>query len=251
METIAPSKRRWLRLSLRSFFVLITVVSMFLGWKSNAAVQQREAVESIRKSGGGFTYDYQHGTANLAELPGPPWLRNWIGIDFFIDVIEVDCRDTSFDDIDAVGKLRQLQRLNLNNTQVKDLSPLANLTKLGIFECRETAVSDVKGLRWCRQLRFVQLNNTGVSDLTPLAKASRLEELYLQNTLVQDVSPLAALEELEFLGLRGTRVSDVSPLQKLTKLKWIDLRDTPAKRGDLQTLQRLLPKCNVEFNQVD
>lgn len=246
-------KRRWLRLSLRTLFVLVTVLCLLLGWKSNVAVQQRDAVQIIREAGGGFTYDYQQGNSTrLANNPpGPPWLRNKLGIDFFANVIQVDCHDLAFEDIAAIGKLSQLQRLNLNATRVSTLSPLANLTRLQVLECRETNIVDITPLRRCGELQFLQLNGTRVRDLRPVSRLARLEELYLRDTFVDDIAPLANLKSLEFLGLRGTRVSNVSPLRNLTSLKWLDLRNTSAAIHELQALQRALPDCNIEIDQVD
>jgi Leucine-rich repeat (LRR) protein len=253
MEKVTCTPRRHrLRLSLRTFFVLVTIVCLLLGLKILPAVRQREAVETIRKAGGGLAYDYQHvrGSMRLnapsGEPPGPPWLRKLIGIDLFANVVRVDCQDTAFEDIDAIENLPQLEHLNLNATLVRDLSPLANLTRLHTLECRDTDIVTISPLGELVELQFLQLNGTRIRDLTPLSRLTNLEQLYLRGTEVQDVTPLGKLKALEFLGLRATRVQDVLPLRNLVNLKWLDLRETPTTPADLQTLQRALPKCNIE-----
>ena len=66
---------------------------------------------------------------------------------------------------------QDLEHLDLRNTQVSDLSPLAGLTNL----------------------RYLYLSRTQVSDLRPLAGLTRLRYLYLSGTQVEDLSPLAGL----------------------------------------------------------
>ena len=74
----------------------------------------------------------------------------------------------------GIGRKDDQGRLDLDNTQVSDLSPLAAL----------------------HQLEVLELNNTPVSDLSPLAALHQLERLELHNTQVSDYSPLAHLTEL-------------------------------------------------------
>jgi internalin A len=64
--------------------------------------------------------------------------------------------------------ITQLNYLNLNNTQVTDLSPLSGLT----------------------QLNSLSLDDTEVTDLSPLNGLSLLKELYLGNTQITEVLPL-------------------------------------------------------------
>ena len=97
-------KRRWLRMTLRTFLVLLTVACVWLGWLANRANNQRRTVQWATELGGYVSYDYQY----HPEPPGPEWLRNLIGIHYFANVV----------------------RVRLSETQVRDVTPLANLTKL-------------------------------------------------------------------------------------------------------------------------
>ena len=87
---------------------------------------------------------------------------------------------------DAFKQCSSLESLDLDNTQVSDVSPLAA----------------------CTALERLYLNNTPVSDLSPLAACTALKSLYLVNTPVSDVSPLAACKSLEWLDLDKTPVAE-------------------------------------------
>lgn len=103
-----------------------------------------------------------------------------------------------------VTSIAGLLWLDLDSTQITDLSPLAPLTTL----------------------QTLWLNNTPITDLSPLAPMTALHVLGLRGTPVSDLSRLAPLTALQSLGLNGTQVTDLSPLSGLTALQALFLDDT-------------------------
>ena len=69
------------------------------------------------------------------------------------------------------------------------------------LDLRNTPVSDVAPLAALTGLQNLDLRNTPVSDVAPLAALTVLQVLDLRNTQVSDVAPLAALTGLQHLGL--------------------------------------------------
>src|SRR5262245_40370721 len=91
------SYRRFLRVSLRSFLLALTILCVWLGIQVSHAHKQRAAVAAIRNLGGSVSYDYQKvagGKPNQFESdpkpPGPDWLRSITGPEYFQDVIMVE-----------------------------------------------------------------------------------------------------------------------------------------------------------------
>lgn len=100
------SHRRYLTFNLRTLFVLLTALAVWLGVVVNRAREQREAVEAIEALGGVIFYDWQpklttqskgkwavqRGRWNFtvasdrATPDGPAWLMRIMGNDFFQDV---------------------------------------------------------------------------------------------------------------------------------------------------------------------
>ncbi len=60
------SWRRWLRFSLRSFLIVLTIGGLWLGWFVNRVHQQCRAVEMVN---GSVTYAYQLALALFADPP--------------------------------------------------------------------------------------------------------------------------------------------------------------------------------------
>ena len=81
----APSKprRRWFQFSLRTLLVAVAVVAVRLALTANAARKQRAAVAAIEALGGSVRYEHEQNSPSLEPLPGPKWLRELVGEEYF------------------------------------------------------------------------------------------------------------------------------------------------------------------------
>jgi len=153
------------------------------------------------------------------------------------DLQVLDLSGTKVIDLEALGKLKELVILKLSDTPVSNISMLSQLTLLQELELAGTRVEDLSPLSRLGELEELNLSGTPVTDLTQLSQLSSLKSLHLFDTPVVDISPLAQLKNLEYLHLAGTKVVDVSPLAQLKGLRYIDLAKTPVT--DLTPLRSL------------
>jgi len=122
-----PSKprRRWFQYSLRTLFVLVTVLCVWLAVTANRARKQRAAVGVIEGLGGRVYYDYEEsdpvrwmlipaGAIKKPQPPGPVWLRELIGEEYFVSVTQVyfshntQITDAGLEHLRGLTNLRQL-----------------------------------------------------------------------------------------------------------------------------------------------
>ncbi len=164
------------------------------------------------------------------------------------DLQELDLRDTWVVNLNPLASLTGLQRLFLHNTQVVDLSPLANLTSLQLINLNNTQVADLSPLANLTSLQWFELNKTQVADLSPLANLTSLQSLHLNNTQVADLSPLATLTSLQELYLHNTQVTDLRPLATLTSLQELYLDNTQV--ADLSPLATLTSLWRLDLNKT-
>lgn len=141
------------------------------------------------------------------------------------------------EDIKTIGELTQLKKLSISaNTDVTDISPLANLTELTYLDVSITKVSDLSCISGLTKLETLSINNTKVSDLSVLENFTALETLKMDYLTELDPSTLVlpatvktlcccsnGLKSLDFVtgaeSLRniyasGNEISDLSPLAK-------------------------------------
>ena len=255
---VAP-RRRWLRFSLRTFLLIVTVFCVWLGMLVNQARRQREAVEALRMSG--FYVNYEHWrtdgdpeTFNSSkELAAPTWLRNLTGDDFFPKVVAIRVLPTSSDeDYVQLAALPHIESLHLNGrgNDISDagLAYLPRPDRLVHFEAGETLVGDgfVKRLASATGLVTLELSGTRVTDegLRRLPRLPNLKRLGLGHTAIKDNGLAAALKDvssLRSLSLAHTRITDASLalLENARKLWSLDLEGTRITDSGLRHLHGL------------
>lgn len=113
--------------------------------------------------------------------------------------------------------------LDLGHNKIKDLSFLANCTKL----------------------RYLILADNQVSDLSALSELKELEYLEIFMNQVTDLSPLAELHQLVDLNLVLNQITDLSPLYGLDKLERVWLSRNGLPKEAVEALQEALPQAEV------
>ena len=146
VKTAEPKlKRRWFQYSIRSLMLVTLLIACWLGYISHNARKQKAAVAWVKSMEGNLWYDYQMEEDGMwkanPEPPGPDWLREWIGIDYFSDVYWVDLANTQVTDLSPLEYLPNLEVLNLSFTQVTDLSSLDGMSNLFFLQMVDTPVS--------------------------------------------------------------------------------------------------------------
>lgn len=154
---------------------------------------------------------------------------------------------------DWLAQLSNISQLNLDYTQVSDLSPLSNLSDLQSVSCFDTQVSDLSPLSGLLGLQYVSCDNTQVSDLSPLSSLSGLEGTWFNSTQVGDLSPLSYLFRLEKIAFNETQVNDLRPLSGLLSLRRIFFGNTQVSDlsplSSLPSLQRVFC-ANTQVNDL-
>jgi Leucine Rich Repeat (LRR) protein len=282
VQAVPKFRRRWLRTTTRGLIVLALIIGAGLGWLVRGAQTQRDAVAAIKNAGGSIAYDWQ--TRNARYTPGaqplaPGWIVKLIGIDYFCHVTDVGLFSNPDAAMEHVGKLVQLERLNvrgrslsdtgmanltgltrlsrldLSNNHITDngVAYLNGLTALSTLDLSGTQVSDagLEHLRGLTRLFVVDLRNTRISDagLVHLKGLSNLAVLHLASTRVTSngLVQLSGLTALSYLNLRGTQVSDAGlvHLTGMSKLVELNVDGTEVTKSGMKLLQETLPSLKI------
>ena len=225
-------QRRWFQFSLKSLWVLITVLCGVLGacWHFviAPAERQRGAAQMVASLGGQI-------------YRGSPYEDFWI-VDQLRKVLPRDYIDT------AGG-------ISLDNSPAddQDIARLRGLNQLSTVYLRGTRLTNASAplLRSLRELVILDLSGTQFTDagFVELCELPKLASLFLDDSEVSDagLSHLPDQSQLQNLSVRNTPVTDAGLVQlsRLPHLKSLDITGTQVTRAGVVRFQVALPDCLV------
>ena len=186
--------KRFVRISLRTLFVLVTVFAVWLAVQANRVHREQEAVAWVEANSSHVEYDWgvQVDPVSGVEHASSKLLRNLLGDEYFKTVVAIDF---------------------WGSTKVAELTPLANLTKLKSLDISFTQVADLTPLANLTTLEVLSMEDANVTDLSPLKNLSNLEQLDIPFNDVSDLSPISQLPNLRSLSLRKY-------MKKVGRMNW-------------------------------
>jgi Leucine-rich repeat (LRR) protein len=136
----------------------------------------------------------------------------------------LDIENTQVVHLDPIAGCSRLVSLNANHTDVIDLGPLPTtaLTKLWFAD---TYVTSLQRLSACDGLRRLVMSRTPATDLQPLSSCTSLMHLVIDHQ-TYDLAPLTACTSLEFLDLGNSEVLTLEPLRACRRLSKVFLNGT-------------------------
>lgn len=134
-ESRSWTRFKWLRVSLRAFLVVFTIVGICFAIYVHGVNQQRRVVESIREQGGEVDYLLAPERASWVT----PRLKGLLGDDFFLQPEGVALRGKHVTDdvLSDVARLRSLKHISLREVSITDegLNKLTSLRELEGLVC--------------------------------------------------------------------------------------------------------------------
>ena len=205
-------KLRWYQYSLRSLFVLMTLVACACSWyayEMNEATKRRAAIEEIEKLRGSVYY-YDFSRSGEGKPPGRlSWLRTLHGDEHLGKAVRVD-----------------LLGVKITDTGLANLSVLTDLVYI--------------------ELEGTPISNDGLVNLKPLAN---LDTLWLNGTQISDsgLVHLEGLSNLTYLSLSDTQITDAGlvSLKRMANLTTLDISFTKTTDEGVKNLQEALPNCTI------
>jgi Leucine-rich repeat (LRR) protein len=123
-------------------------------------------------------------------------------------------------------KITNLDSVNIaENTEVKDIEPLARLQKIQVLVAK----------------------GAGIQNISPLQEHSRIRTLDISDTEVRDISLLQGFTNLVVLKADQTAIDNLEPLQGLRSLKSVYVDNTGVDDADVQQLLGKNTECLVVY----
>ena len=230
-----PGRSGWLRFKLRTLLVVMTLACILLGTWVSRSIRQRNALAGLDESGADFSvyYDYEldaDGNSTLADLTGPTWLRELLGIDFFATATAIDINNGATDA--SLAWIKQFPDLHVcelhespevTDEGISQLAAARGLKKLGLYNL-EINGAGLASLRDCRSLQDLticscsKLTDSGIAHVGSIANLRAFSMSATPNVTNAGFAELRRLAHLEELGLDFTGTADDAVLESLGSL---------------------------------
>ena len=187
--------------------------------------------------------------ATLHEGPDAGRLTDVKGLENLTQLEALYLSDNQLTNVKGLENLTQLTHLDLNDNKLTDVRGLEKLTQLRELDLGYNQLTDVKGLENLTQLTILNLWVNQLTDVKGLEKLTQLMDLELSANQLTDVKSLEKFTQLTRLLLDANNLTSVQGLEKLTQLKRLWLHNNPdLTKAQIDELQKVLPKCEIEHN---
>lgn len=131
-----------------------------------------------------------------------------------INTTELVLRDCGLtdDDLEQIAKLTDLERLDISNNGITDISTLVNLTSLKKFYAGNNSISDISPLAKIPSLEYVGLRNNKISNADALLGSDNLKYLHLTGNQIAYISEVG--DDMLLLYLAGNSIRNTSAITK-------------------------------------
>ena len=155
------------------------------------------------------------------------------------------------------GKPYNLIKLNLHNTGISDLNPIAVMNNLEVLDLSDNGISDVQALMDMPLLKELDLSNNALTNVfvisQMLSQKPLLSKLGLAYAPIEDLNFLSLIDPqtgwpkpLRSLNLAHTGVRDINALSQLVTLKELDLSGNNI--ADINPLMNLSGITNLNLS---
>lgn len=153
-------------------------------------------------------------------------------------------------DSSALARFTQLKHLSLSGITLNDTKFLGKMGDLEDLNLAHTGTHELSRLNTHTRLKTLDISENELSDISALSKLTNLTNLNISDNNIQSLDPLKNLRQLEMLDASNNKIEKIDALQELTKLKTLTLNHN--KISSLEALKdhNALAQLDIESNCV-
>lgn len=164
--------------------------------------------------------------------------------------LEVTGTAVSAEELVVIGKLPNLQKLNLSGCSISTTAGLEAATNLTHLDLSNNAIRNIAPLASLKKIQELKLNQNALNDLTSLSMLTTLTVLDVSNNNLSTLSPITTIVGLQQLSAGYNTVTELNNFQMLTALKELNVSNNGI--GDIAPLKSCteLTKLNISANAL-
>ena len=166
----------------------------------------------------------------------------------FLDLSGKDLNDWDIQDLKYMTKL---ERIELSNNNLGDISILQAIPSLVEIDADNNSISNISFLSELSNIKIVVMNNNRISDISVFENIPAIQKIWLNDNFITDISPIANCTNLTEIGFDNCQINDISVLNRMVRLQQLSLYNTGIT--DISVLSNCfsLKKLNIGGNEID
>ena len=137
----------------------------------------------------------------------------------------IDLEDNDIEDLTPLANLRLLQSINLADNRILSVKPLENLERVQYLELSNNQVKNIDSLANMTNMRSLYLSNNRIKHVDVLLRMPKVWTLYIAENPVVIFEPIGHLKWLSSFDASDCNIKSVDFMKPLTELKYVNLQD--------------------------
>jgi Leucine-rich repeat (LRR) protein len=164
---------------------------------------------------------------------------------------ELDLSNRDLDRVPGcISKFKEIERLELNENNIKTIDGLDDLEKLKELSLRSNNVNRIDGLWNLEKLEILTLTDNEIEKIEGLDSLDDLKELHLTKNDIKSIGGLDNLKSLKKLMLPSNEIDKMEGIDKLVNLEELNLALNHIKKIEKIDKFVNLKKLYLNFNEI-
>lgn len=146
------------------------------------------------------------------------------GLQHCVAVQLIDLEDNEIEDLTPLAELKMLQSINLAENRIRSVKPLEKLTRVQYLELSNNQVKNIDSLANMTNMRSLYLSNNRIKHVDVLLRMPKVWTLYIAKNPVVIFEPIGQLRWLSSFDASGCAIKSLDFMKPLTELKYVNLQ---------------------------
>lgn len=166
------------------------------------------------------------------------------GLEYAVNLEVLWIINSEIEDMKPIQNLTKLTSLagRFSSTDIKPVENLTNLTELSLIVDNVTNIEPIANLT---KLMDLHIFANSLSDIKPIENLTGLTKLDITSKIITDITPIENLTNLTTFGINANSLSDIKPIGSLTNLTTLYIIETSV--SDLTPMENLTNLSEIYF----
>jgi internalin A len=173
-----------------------------------------------------------------------------------VNVEELNLEENQIKNISTISNLKSVQSINLNDNEISDLDQFvfSALKHLNFISLSNNRISKLQASQFFYPVGFIELNNNLIENVDFLCKMkSYIYDIQLTNNKIQNIDSLSCLQMINTLKLSFNSISSIQVFENIPSFNFRFLYLKNNRISSIDSLKKLtrMHMLDLSYNQIE